>query len=279
MTNTGAGTGITALTGLVGLGGTAAADTPDRPRKDPEVSPAGAPTTTTHLTAEQSAAHQALVDEWNDKLDGKTAEEILDWVNEHVTGTVAVTMSMQDTVLAELTQGRVHDAELMFLDTGYHFDETMDVAREVDERYSLPLKTVEPVLSVEEQNREYGANLYRSNPTACCRMRKVEPLARMLNPYEAWISGVKRVDSELRKDTPILDVDRTGRLKINPIAAWTDQDVEDYIEAHDLIIHPLTKQGYPSIGCATCTLPVAPGEDPRSGRWAGSTKTECGLHL
>lgn len=279
MTNTGAGTGITALTGLVGLGGTAAADTPDRPRKDPEVSPAGAPTTTTHLTAEQSAAHQALVDEWNDRLDGKTAEEILDWVNEHVTGTVAVTMSMQDTVLAELTQGRVHDAELMFLDTGYHFDETMDVAREVDERYSLPLKTVEPVLSVEEQNREYGANLYRSNPTACCRMRKVEPLARMLNPYEAWISGVKRVDSELRKDTPILDVDRTGRLKINPIAAWTDQDVEDYIEAHDLIIHPLTKQGYPSIGCATCTLPVAPGEDPRSGRWAGSTKTECGLHL
>ncbi|MDN6536802.1 MAG: phosphoadenylyl-sulfate reductase, partial [Corynebacterium variabile] len=258
---------------------TAAADPPDRPRKDPEVSPAGAPTTTTHLTAEQSAAHQALVDEWNDRLDGKTAEEILDWVNEHVTGTVAVTMSMQDTVLAELTQGRVHDAEFVFLDTGYHFDETMDVAREVDERYSLPLKTVEPVLSVEEQNREYGANLYRSNPTACCRMRKVEPLARMLNPYEAWISGVKRVDSELRKDTPILDVDRTGRLKINPIAAWTDQDVEDYIEAHDLIIHPLTKQGYPSIGCATCTLPVAPGEDPRSGRWAGSTKTECGLHL
>ena len=188
-------------------------------------------------------------------------------------------MSMQDTVLAELAQGRVHDAELVFLDTGYHFDETMDVAREVDERYSLPLKTVEPVLSVEEQNREYGANLYRSNPTACCRMRKVEPLARMLNPYEAWISGVKRVDSELRKDTPILDVDRTGRLKINPIAAWTDQDVEDYIEAHALIIHPLTKQGYPSIGCATCTLPVAPGEDPRSGRWAGSTKTECGLHL
>jgi phosphoadenosine phosphosulfate reductase len=279
MSNTGAGAGITALTGLVGLGGTAAADTPDRPRRDPEVSPAGAPTTTTHLTAEQSAAHQALVDEWNDRLDGKSAEEILDWVNEYVTGTVAVTMSMQDTVLAELAQGRVHDAELVFLDTGYHFDETMDVAREVDERYSLPLKTVEPVLSVEEQDRDYGANLYRSNPTACCRMRKVEPLARMLNPYEAWISGVKRVDSELRKDTPILDVDRTGRLKINPIAAWTDQDVEDYIEDHDLIIHPLTKQGYPSIGCATCTLPVAPGEDPRSGRWAGSTKTECGLHL
>ena len=277
MTNAGAAAGITALTGLVGPGITGA--TPDRPLKDPEVSPAGAPTTTTHLSAEQSAVHRALVDEWNPRLEGKTAEEILDWVNTHVTGTVAVTMSMQDTVLAELVQDRVHDADLVFLDTGYHFDETYEVARKVDERYRLPLKTVEPVLTVAEQDREYGANLYRSNPTACCRMRKVEPLARMLNPYEAWISGVKRVDSELRKNTPVLDVDRTGRLKINPIVAWTDQDVEDYIEEHDLIVNPLTRQGYPSIGCATCTLPVAPGEDPRSGRWAGSTKTECGLHL
>ena len=130
-----------------------------------------------------------------------------------------------------------------------------------------------------KQDEVYGRDLYQSNPTACCRMRKVEPLARMLNPYEAWISGVKRVDNEMRKNTPILDVDRTGRLKINPIAAWTDQDVQDYIESHDLIVHPLTTQGYPSIGCETCTLPVAPGEDPRSGRWANSTKTECGLHL
>lgn len=283
MTNTGAGTSITALagfvgTGPVGLGAGALADR-DRPLKDPGVSPPGSPTTTTHLDADQSAAHRALVAEWNEELESKTAEEILDWVDGHVTGTVAVTMSMQDTVLAELAQGRVGDAELVFLDTGYHFDETLDVARAVGERYDLPLKTVEPVLSVEEQNRWYGANLYRANPTACCRMRKVEPLARMLNPYEAWISGVKRVDSELRKNTPVLDVDRTGRLKINPIVAWTDQDVEDYITAHNLIIHPLTTQGYPSIGCATCTLPVAPGEDPRSGRWAGSTKTECGLHL
>jgi phosphoadenosine phosphosulfate reductase len=274
MTDTGSLGGFAAATGLVG-----AAAVPRTGYRDPEVSPSGAPTTTTHLSPEQTAAHRALVHEWNDRLEGRTAEEIMDWVNDHLTGTIAVTMSMQDTVLAELAQGRVHDAELVFLDTGYHFDETMDVAREVDERYTLPLRTVEPVLTVEEQTATYGPDLYRDNPTACCRMRKVEPLARMLNPYEAWISGVKRVDSELRKNTPILDVDRTGRLKINPIVQWTDQDVEDYIEDHDLIIHPLTKQGYPSIGCATCTLPVAPGEDPRSGRWAGSTKTECGLHL
>ncbi|MGO1950453.1 MAG: phosphoadenylyl-sulfate reductase [Mycobacteriaceae bacterium] len=275
MTNTGPAVGFTSLTGLVGVSDNG--DAGDI--RDPEVSPSGAPTTTTHLSEEQTAAHQALVDEWNAQLEGASAEEILDWVNEHTTGTVAVTMSMQDTVLAELTEGRVRDAEMVFLDTGYHFDETMDVANDVQERYSLPLRTVEPVYSVATQDETYGKDLYKRNPTACCRMRKVEPLARMLNPYEAWISGVKRVDSELRKDTPILDVDRTGRLKINPIAAWTDQDIEDYIESHDLIIHPLTRQGYPSIGCATCTLPVAPGEDPRSGRWANSTKTECGLHL
>jgi phosphoadenosine phosphosulfate reductase len=281
MTNTGPDVGFTTLTGLIGASGVDGVPGTDdaRDHTDPEVSPPGVPTTTTPLSEEQAAAHRALVDQWNDRLEGATAEEILDWVNDHVTGTVAVTMSMQDTVLAELTEGRVHDAEMVFLDTGYHFDETLDVAREVDERYSLPLRTVEPAYSVKKQDEAYGRDLYKRNPTACCRMRKVEPLARMLNPYEAWISGVKRVDSELRRNTPILDVDRTGRLKINPLAAWTDDDVEAYIEAHDLIIHPLTRQGYPSIGCATCTLPVAPGDDPRSGRWANSSKTECGLHL
>lgn len=281
MTNTGPDVGFATLTGLIGASGVSGVSgTQDaRDLTDPEVSPPDAPTTTTPLSEEQIAAHRALVDEWNGKLEGASAEEILDWVNQHVTGTVAVTMSMQDTVLAELTEGRVHDAEMVFLDTGYHFDETLDVARDVDERYTLPLRTVEPAYPVQKQDEVYGRDLYKRNPTACCRMRKVEPLARMLNPYEAWISGVKRVDSELRKDTPILDVDRTGRLKINPIAAWTDQDVEDYIHDHDLIIHPLTTQGYPSIGCATCTMPVAPGEDPRSGRWANSSKTECGLHL
>ncbi|MCJ7859000.1 phosphoadenylyl-sulfate reductase [Corynebacterium kalidii] len=281
MTNTGPDVGFTAFTGLIGASGVDGVPGADDARDltDPEVSPPGVPTTTTPLDEEQTAAHRALVDQWNDRLEGATAEEILDWVNEHVSGTVAVTMSMQDTVLAELTEGRVHDAEMVFLDTGYHFDETLDVAREVDARYSLPLRTVEPAYSVAGQDETYGRDLYKRNPTACCRMRKVEPLARMLDPYEAWISGVKRVDSELRKDTPILDVDRTGRLKINPLAAWTDEDVEAYIESHDLIVHPLTRQGYPSIGCATCTLPVAPGDDPRSGRWANSSKTECGLHL
>lgn len=246
--------------------------------RDPAISPEGAPTTTTPLSDEQRAAHEALVAEWNDKLEGKSAEEIMDWVGAHVTGKIAVTMSMQDTVLAELAEGRLQDAELVFLDTGFHFDETIETRDKVAERYQLPLTNVLPVLSREEQDETYGPRLYSKDPAACCRMRKVEPLARMLNPYEAWITGVRRVDNPLRANAPVLDVDRTGRLKINPIVAWSDEDVEKYITDHDLIINPLTKQGYPSIGCATCTLPVAEGEDPRSGRWAGSNKTECGLH-
>ncbi|MEL4163913.1 phosphoadenylyl-sulfate reductase [Corynebacterium bovis] len=246
--------------------------------RDPEVSPEGAPTTTRHLDPGREAENHRLVAEWNDRLDGAPAEEILDWVGEHVAGTVAVTLSMQDTVLAELAEGRLGSAEMVFLDTGYHFPETLDVARAVETRYTLPLRTVEPEYSVETQDRVYGPRLYSRNPTACCRMRKVEPLARMLDPYDAWISGVKRVDSPLRRLTPVLAVDRSGRLKVNPLVTWTDDDVEAYIRDHDLIVHPLTRQGYPSIGCATCTLPVAEGEDPRSGRWAGTGKTECGLH-
>lgn len=245
--------------------------------RDPETSPPGQ-TTTTPLSEEQRQQHQQLVDTWNERLELLSAEEIMEWASTHVGGNIAVTMSMQDTVLAELANNRLPMAELVFLDTGYHFKETLQTRDEVQQRYKLPLRNITPTLTREEQDRIYGPNLYSRNNTACCRMRKVEPLARMLEPYQAWVTGVRRVDSPLRANTPILEVDRTGRLKINPIARWSDQDVADYIEEHNLIINPLTRRGYPSIGCATCTLPVAEGEDPRSGRWAGTDKTECGLH-
>lgn len=246
--------------------------------RDPEQSPEGEPTTTTPLSDNERAANEALVATWNDTLETATAEEIMDWAHTHVPGKIAVTMSMQDTILAELAENRLTNAELVFLDTGYHFDETLHTRDKVSDRYQLPLRNVTPTLSREEQDKIYGPRLYSRNNTACCRMRKVEPLARMLNPYSAWVTGVRRVDNALRANTAVLEVDRTGRLKINPIVDWSDEDVENYITSHNLIINPLTKQGYPSIGCATCTLPVAEGEDPRSGRWAGTNKTECGLH-
>lgn len=215
---------------------------------------------------------------WAERLDGAPAEEILRFASERVDGRIAVTMSMQDTVLAELAQDALPTADLIFLDTGYHFPETLDTRDRVAERYSLPLLNITPRLSRPEQDAAYGPRLYARDPEACCRMRKVEPLAETLSGYRAWVTGVRRVDSALRASTPVLELDRAGRLKINPVATWTDEDVARFIADRGLIAHPLTSQGYPSIGCATCTLPVADGDDPRAGRWAGTAKTECGLH-
>lgn len=269
--------------GIIGLDGSALGvlASENKNHRDPEVSPAGSKTTTTPVSDKLRREHEDLAAEWNEKLEGASAEEILTWVSEHVPGPIAITMSMQDTVLAELAEGRLTsgNAHLVFLDTGYHFPETLETRDRVQQRYSLPLTNVKPTLTRAEQDAQYGRDLYRTNPTACCRMRKVEPLARMLDPFDAWITGIRRVDNALRASTPVLEVDRTGRLKINPLVTWSDEDVSSYIAEHDLIIHPLTQRGYPSIGCATCTLPVAEGEDPRSGRWAGTGKTECGLHV
>lgn len=204
-------------------------------------------------------------------LEGRTAGEILEWGAGHLRTPLAVTMSMQDTVLAELAARHAPDADLIFLDTGYHFPETLDVAKQVRERYANRVLTVTPERGAEPE-------LYRRDPTACCAQRKVEPLARAKRPYEGWVTGLKRVDAPTRARTPVLEIDKTGRIKLNPLAAWTDEDVERFIADNDLIVHPLTRRGYPSIGCAPCTGRVAPGADPRSGRWAGTAKTECGLH-
>ena len=153
------------------------------------------------------------------------------------------------------------------------------MADEVEARYpGHRLVRATAVLPREEQDRVYGPNLYLRNPTACCRMRKVEPLAVSLSPYVGWVTGLRRADGPTRAEAPALSLDPTGRLKISPLVTWSLEDTDAFIEDNNLIVHPLTRQGYPSIGCATCTLPVAEGEDPRAGRWAFSTKTECGLH-
>ena len=217
--------------------------------------------------------------DYGSKLEGATAGEVLEWGAEHLRTPLAVTLSMQDTVLADLAEKHAPNADLIFLDTGYHFPETLDVADQVARRYNNRLLSIVPKRTRAEQDAEEGVDLYKTDPTRCCALRKVEPLAAVKRPYEGWVTGLKRVDAPTRANTPVLEIDKTGRIKLNPLAAWTDQDIEDYIAAHDLIVHPLTKQGFPSIGCATCTARVAEGADPRSGRWAGSEKTECGLHL
>lgn len=245
--------------------------------RDPEQSPGG-PTATAPLPDDVAARNAELVERYADELYDADAATILAWAAEHAPGKVAVTLSMENTVLAELAARHLPEADFLFLDTGYHFDETLDVARQVDQRYPQQLVTALPVLTRKEQDSLYGVNLYRSNPTACCRMRKVEPLAVNLSPYAGWVTGLRRADGPTRATAPALSLDPIGRLKISPIITWSLADTDNFIADENLIVHPLTRQGYPSIGCATCTLPVAEGEDPRAGRWAGSTKTECGLH-
>lgn len=245
--------------------------------RDPNQSPEG-PKSTGPLPEAVAQRNAALVEQWAHRLYNASAQTILEWTAEHAPGHVAVTMSMENTVLAELAARHLPEADLLFLDTEYHFPETLEVARAVDARYPQRLVTATAVLPRKEQDRVYGPALYSRDPGACCRMRKVEPLAVALTPYAGWITGLRRADGPTRAQAPALSLDATGRLKISPIITWSLEDTEAFTEREGLIIHPLTKQGYPSIGCATCTLPVEEGQDPRAGRWAGQAKTECGLH-
>ncbi len=245
--------------------------------KDPEVSPAG-PRATAALSEEVAEKNRELVDKYAEQLYQADAPTILEWAAEHAPGRLAVTLSMENTVLAELASRHLPESDFLFLDTGYHFPETLEVAAAVDARYSQELVTALPLLSRADQDSVYGKNLYRNNPTACCRMRKMEPLAVSLSPYAGWITGLRRADGPTRAQAPALSLDATGRLKISPIITWSLEETNSFITDNNLIDHPLTHRGYPSIGCETCTLPVAEGQDPRAGRWAGNAKTECGLH-
>lgn len=213
------------------------------------------------------------------ELDGAPALEIVRWAVEALHGDLIVAGSMQDAVLPHLVAQVQPGVDVLFLETGYHFPETLQTRDTVAR--SLPLRIVDalPRQTVPEQDAEFGPRLHERDPNLCCFMRKVEPLARGLEPYAGWVTGVRRDEAPTRANTPVIGWDdKHDMVKVNPLATWTMQDVEDYQVEHDLPRNPLVAQGYPSIGCAPCTRRVAPGEDPRSGRWAGKDKTECGIH-
>ena len=188
--------------------------------------------------------------------------------------------SMGDEVLVHLASEAAPGIEVAFIDTGYHFAETLGTAHAYELTRPLRLLTVTPVNTVAEQDDQYGARLYERNPDLCCKMRKVEPLERTLSGRDAWVTGMRRVDAPTRSDIDIVAMDaRRQMVKINPLALWTDQQTEDYAMAHNVLLNPLREAGYRSIGCGPCTRATAAGEDPRAGRWAGKQKTECGLHV
>jgi phosphoadenosine phosphosulfate reductase len=215
-----------------------------------------------------------------DELADATAEEILGWADKTFGDGLVVTSSMQDSVLVHLASRVRPGIKVLFLDTGYHFAETIGTRDAVEATYPIELVTVRPKQTVAEQDAEYGVALHDRDPDLCCWLRKVEPLQDALEPYTAWATGLRRADSPDRSHVPVVGWDRDRRrVKVNPLAGWSDDDVDTYIEENGLLINPLLFDGYPSIGCAPCTRRVGAGEDVRAGRWAGMQKTECGIHV
>ncbi len=169
--------------------------------------------------------------------------------------------------------------DIFYLDTDFHFQETYETRDRLAERYGINFVQVKPLLTPEEQAAKHGDELWKSDPNACCNIRKVEPLTRVLGKYDAWITGIRREQAPTRANAKKVEYDtKFGLVKFNPLASWTQDDVWNYIREHDVIYNPLHDQNYPSIGCAYCTRQVMPGEDPRAGRWSGHQKIECGLH-
>ncbi len=211
-------------------------------------------------------------------------QDILSWAvstNERVA--IATSFQSSGVVLLHMLRSIAPRLPVLFLDTGFHFRETLELAAHLEETWDLNLVRIRGRHgSVAEQERLHGADLHRRDPALCCRINKVEPLQEHLDGYDAWISGIRRDQSPLRAATPMVEAQTLPSgaeiLKIHPLAHWCRSEVAAYVKMHDLPTHPLLELGYRSIGCAPCTRPVAEGEAERAGRWDGFAKTECGIH-
>jgi phosphoadenosine phosphosulfate reductase len=223
----------------------------------------------------RTLAEQAAAD-----LADASAEEVIRWATDTFGERICVTSSMTDAVIIHLASAVKPGIDVVFLDTGYHFAETIGTRDAVDVVYPVRLLNITPSRTVAEQDAELGPRLYGRNPDLCCYLRKVEPLERALKNYDAWITGVRRDETNSRRSTKVVEWDdRREMVKVNPIVSWSGKQVDEFIAEQGVLVNPLVYDGYPSIGCAACTSRVEPGADPRSGRWAGTGKTECGIHV
>jgi phosphoadenosine phosphosulfate reductase len=235
----------------------------------------------THSPAQlQAETLEELARRASEELEDASAFEIVQWAVDTFGDRLCATSSMTDGVIAHLVSQVKPGMDMLFLDTGYHFAETIGTRDAVGAVYDVNVINVRPDQSVAEQDRRYGADLWSRDPNLCCFRRKVAPLEKALTPYDAWITGVRRDESPARARTKVVSWDRRqGKVKIAPIARWTAADLDAYVNENGILRNPLLMDGYASIGCRPCTRRVAPGEDPRAGRWAGTDKTECGIHL
>ncbi|MEU0843585.1 phosphoadenylyl-sulfate reductase [Streptomyces sp. NPDC005962] len=222
---------------------------------------------------------EALATQAGRDLEDAPALDILRWAADTFGPRFCVTSSMEDAVVAHLASRVFPGVDVVFLDTGYHFPETIGTRDAVAAVMDVNVISLTPRQTVAEQDAEHGPKLHDRDPDLCCALRKVRPLEEGLKAYDAWATGLRRDESPTRAGTPVVSWDdRRQKVKIAPIARWTQADVDTYVAEQGVLTNPLLMDGYPSVGCAPCTRRVLEGEDARSGRWAGSNKTECGLH-
>jgi phosphoadenosine phosphosulfate reductase len=214
------------------------------------------------------------------ELGDATATEILAWADEALGHRVVVASSMQDAVVVDLAAQVRPGFDVVFLDTGYHFAETLLMRDAVSAKYDIRLLNVQPGQTVAEQDARHGERLHDRNPDLCCSLRKVTPLNTVLGLYDGWVTGLRRGETAARgAATPIEWDERRQIVKINPIVDWSDEDVAAYIDRRGILVNLLRSEGYGSIGCEPCTARLQPGQDARAGRWSGTGKNECGIHL
>ena len=209
--------------------------------------------------------------ELNQEFEHLPASKIIQWAVDTFSPHLCMTASFTDAVLIDLAVQVDPGIEVVFIDTGYHFPETLQTVEEVRRHYGLNLR----MMTVARQEEA----LWEADPENCCSAVKVGQLDRALAGKQAWMSGLRRTEAANRETTPAIARDIRGLVKVNPIVMWTDEDVAGYIADNNVPVNPLTQMGYPSIGCMPCTTPVGDGEDQRAGRWRGTDKSECGLHL
>jgi len=219
----------------------------------------------------------------NMRFRNHTAEDLLAWATTHFGQEIVLTCSFggaSGMVLLDMVSRIAHSTPVVFLDTDLLFPETYALAEAAARRYGVSIERHRPALTLAEQEVQEGPQLYNHDPDRCCGMRKVTPLAEALRPYHAWISGIRRDQSATRATTELVEWNtRHNKVKINPLAYWSERDVWRYIHAHDVPYNTLLDQGYPSLGCTPCTRPAAGQDDQRAGRWVGFAKTECGIHV
>jgi phosphoadenosine phosphosulfate reductase len=207
------------------------------------------------------------------ELENATPGDIVRWAADRVGSSITVTCSFEDVVLAHVAATAVPGIEIVMIDTQYLFAETKWLADELRKAMDINLRIVHPLHVTPD-------NLWQTDTEACCNVRKVLPLNALLAEHTGWVTGVRRIDGPTRANTPVLSIDETRKvLKVNPLALYSDEEMDSYEYLYELPRNPLKDRGYPSIGCWPCTKPVAEGEDKRAGRWAGQAKTECGLHV